>query len=68
MEKFDLIEDIAKRTGGDIYIGAAGPVRGGKSTFIRNFMELLVLDNIRDEHQREGPETRCPRPQPAAPL
>lgn len=61
MEKFDLIEDIAKRTGGDIYIGAAGPVRGGKSTFIRNFMELLVLDNIRDEHQRERARDSLPQ-------
>ncbi|MEW6522010.1 MAG: stage IV sporulation protein A [Bacillota bacterium] len=61
MEKYDLFKDIAERTGGDIYIGAAGPVRGGKSTFIRNFMELLVLDNILDEHERERARDSLPQ-------
>jgi stage IV sporulation protein A len=61
LEKFDLFKDIAERTGGDIYIGAAGPVRGGKSTFIRNFMELLVLDNIQDEHERERARDSLPQ-------
>ncbi len=46
MEKFDIYKDIAERTGGDIYIGVVGPVRAGKSTFIKRFMDLLVLPNI----------------------
>lgn len=51
MEKFDLFKDIVERTGGDIYIGTMGPVRTGKSTFIKRFMELLVLP-----YMKEGPE------------
>lgn len=43
MENLDLYEDIAKRTDGDIYIGVVGPVRTGKSTFIKKFMDLLVI-------------------------
>lgn len=46
MEKYDIYKDIAKRTGGDIYIGVVGPVRTGKSTFITKFMESLVIPNI----------------------
>ncbi len=46
MEKFDIFRDIAERTGGDIYIGVVGPMRAGKSTFIRRFMELFVIPNI----------------------
>ncbi len=48
MERFDLLKDITERTGGDIYLGVVGPVRTGKSTFIKRFMELLVLPNIGD--------------------
>ena len=44
MEQRNLYADIAARTGGDIYIGVVGPVRTGKSTFIKRFMELMVLD------------------------
>ena len=43
-----LYENIANRTNGDIYIGVVGPVRTGKSTFIKNFMDLLVIPNIDD--------------------
>ena len=43
MENYSVYEDIANRTGGDIYVGVVGPVRTGKSTFIRRFMETLVL-------------------------
>ena len=43
MENFQIYRDIQARTGGDIYIGVVGPVRTGKSTFIRRFMELLAL-------------------------
>ena len=52
MQQFDLYRDIAERTQGDIYIGVVGPVRTGKSTFIKKFVELAVLDNIKDEHRR----------------
>ena len=41
MEKFDLYKDIQARTGGEIYVGVVGPVRTGKSTFLRNFMSFL---------------------------
>ena len=44
--KFDLFKEIIERTGGDIYLGVVGPVRTGKSTFIKKFMEKLVLPNI----------------------
>ncbi|MEG2295366.1 MAG: stage IV sporulation protein A, partial [Oscillospiraceae bacterium] len=49
----NIYSDIAKRTGGDIYIGVVGPVRTGKSTFIKKFMEKLVLPNIENEFRRE---------------
>ncbi len=49
MENYSVYEDIANRTGGDIYIGVVGPVRTGKSTFIKRFMELMVLP-----HAEEG--------------
>ena len=49
MDNTKLYQDIAKRTQGDIYIGVVGPVRTGKSTFIRKFMENLVLPNIENE-------------------
>ncbi|MBQ4100372.1 MAG: stage IV sporulation protein A, partial [Oscillospiraceae bacterium] len=53
MESTNLYNDIAKRTGGDIYIGVVGPVRTGKSTFIKRFMETLVIPNIDSEYRRE---------------
>ena len=49
----DIYSNIAERTGGDIYIGVVGPVRTGKSTFIKRFMESLVIPNIRSEFMRE---------------
>ena len=51
-EDFNLYQDISTRTGGDIYIGVVGPVRTGKSTFIKNFMEMLIIPNIEDENER----------------
>ena len=44
----NIYKDIAQRTGGDIYIGVVGPVRCGKSTLIKNFMEKVVLPNMED--------------------
>lgn len=52
MDKFDLYRDIATRTGGDIYVGVVGPVRTGKSTVIKQFMEKLVVGGIGDENAR----------------
>lgn len=53
MENFEIYQDIKNRTDGDIYIGVVGPVRTGKSTFIKKFMELLVLPNIDNNYKRE---------------
>ncbi|MFC4302777.1 stage IV sporulation protein A [Cohnella boryungensis] len=52
MEKVDIFKDIAERTGGDIYLGVVGAVRTGKSTFIKRFMETVVLPNIALEADR----------------
>ena len=52
-EQFDVYADIKDRTGGEMYIGVVGPVRTGKSTFIKRFMENLVLPKLPD-----GPEKR----------
>ncbi len=53
MEEFQVYKDIADRTNGEIYLGVCGPVRTGKSTFIKRFMELLVLPGIADPHARK---------------
>ncbi len=53
METFNLYKDIAERTNGDIYIGVVGPVRTGKSTFIKKFMDLMVIPNIEDNNVKE---------------
>ena len=52
-ENLSVYQDIAKRTEGDIYVGVVGPVRTGKSTFIKRFMDLLVIPNIDNEYKRE---------------
>ncbi len=52
MVKSDIYSDIARRTDGDIYIGVVGPVRTGKSTFIKRFMETLVIPNIDSDYRR----------------
>ena len=53
MQAYDVYKDISERTGGDIYIGVVGAVRTGKSTFIRNMMDLLVLPRIQDEYEKQ---------------
>ncbi len=61
MEKNDLFRDIAERTGGDIYIGVVGPVRAGKSTFVKRFMELMVIPNIPDSNDRLRAKDELPQ-------
>ena len=53
MEKIDIIKSISGRTNGDIYLGVVGAVRTGKSTFIKKFIENLVVPNIEDEYERK---------------
>ena len=50
MDQFNVYKDMKARTNGEIYIGVVGPVRTGKSTFIKRFMNLMVLPNIEDEN------------------
>ena len=57
----DIYSNIAERTGGDIYIGVVGPVRTGKSTFIKRFMETLVIPNIKSEYMRERAVDELPQ-------
>ncbi|HBM81346.1 MAG: stage IV sporulation protein A [Clostridiales bacterium] len=61
MEEFDLYKDIAERTQGDIYIGVVGPVRTGKSTFIKRFMDLLVIPNIENDYKKERAKDELPQ-------
>ena len=52
-KEFDLYKDIQNRTNGEVYLGIVGPVRTGKSTFIKRFMDLMVLPFMEDVHSRE---------------
>ena len=61
MAEYSIYQDIATRTGGDIYIGVVGPVRSGKSTFIKRFMEAMVLPNIKDSNARERAKDEMPQ-------
>jgi len=61
MENFDIYRDIAERTEGDIYIGVVGPVRTGKSTFIKRFMDLLVIPNIENVYNKERARDELPQ-------
>lgn len=56
-----IYKDIATRTGGDIYIGVVGPVRTGKSTFIKKFMETVVLPNIEDDYDKKRAQDEMPQ-------
>jgi stage IV sporulation protein A len=53
VDKNSVLNDIAERTGGDIYLGVVGPVRTGKSTFVSRFMELMIIPGISDRYERE---------------
>ena len=61
MEKVDIFKDIAERTGGDIYLGVVGAVRTGKSTFIKKFMELVVIPNIENDSDRQRAQDELPQ-------
>lgn len=61
MTETSIYKDIEQRTGGDIYIGVVGPVRTGKSTFIKRFMDTLVIPNIESEPKRERAQDELPQ-------
>ena len=61
MENLNLYQDIKARTDGDVYIGVVGPVRTGKSTFIKRFMDLLVIPNISNNYKRERAQDELPQ-------
>ncbi len=61
MNTYDLYHDIRERTGGEIYIGVLGPVRTGKSTFIKRFMDVMVLPFMEDEHARTRAQDEMPQ-------
>lgn len=61
MMNANIYRDIAERTGGNIYLGVVGPVRTGKSTFIKRFMETLVLPNIDDPYEKERAKDEMPQ-------
>ena len=61
MNEYNIYEDIATRSGGDVYIGVVGPVRTGKSTFIKRFMETLVLPNIESEGAKQRATDEMPQ-------
>ena len=61
MDNYGIYQNIATRTNGDIYIGVVGPVRTGKSTFIKNFMNTAVLPNIKNEYKKERARDELPQ-------
>jgi len=61
MKNYDIYKDISERTNGDIYIGVVGPVRTGKSTFIKKFMDLLVIPNIENTYNKERAKDELPQ-------
>ncbi len=61
MAEYNVYQDISKRSGGDVYIGVVGPVRTGKSTFIKKFMDLLVIPNIDNAFKRERARDELPQ-------
>ena len=61
MSNVDIYKDISSRTNGDIYIGVVGPVRTGKSTFIKNFMEMFVIPNIDSPYKQDRAKDELPQ-------
>ncbi len=61
MENFDIYRDIAERTQGDIYVGVVGPVRTGKSTFIKKFMDMMVIPNIENTYKKQRAKDELPQ-------
>ena len=61
MAEYNIYQDIAERSGGDVYIGVVGPVRTGKSTFIKRFMDLLVIPNIDNAYRAERARDELPQ-------
>ncbi|MBS4534213.1 stage IV sporulation protein A [Clostridium sp. D2Q-14] len=61
MDKFNIYKEISERTDGDIYIGVVGPVRTGKSTFIKKFMDQLVIPNIENVHRKGRANDELPQ-------
>ncbi|MCG8483509.1 MAG: stage IV sporulation protein A, partial [Clostridia bacterium] len=61
MDHLNIYESIAERTDGDIYIGVVGPVRTGKSTFIKRFMDLLVIPNVENVYAKERVKDEMPQ-------
>lgn len=61
MSGFKVYQDLAERTNGEFYLGVCGPVRTGKSTFIKRFMELMVIPGIEDDNERERTTDELPQ-------
>ena len=61
MEDFNIYKDIAERTQGDIYVGVVGPVRTGKTTFIKRFMDLMVIPKIDNAYKKERAKDELPQ-------
>ncbi|MBD7914128.1 stage IV sporulation protein A [Clostridium sp. Sa3CUN1] len=61
MDSFNIYKDIAERTQGDIYVGVVGPVRTGKSTFIKKFMDLMVIPKIENNYKKERAKDELPQ-------
>ena len=61
MDHFHVYKDIEARTGGEIYVGVVGPVRTGKSTFIKRFMETMVLPDMENPYKRERARDELPQ-------
>ena len=61
MDSFQVYKDMKARTNGEIYIGVVGPVRTGKSTFIRRFAELLILPNLKEEQVKQRTQDELPQ-------
>lgn len=59
MDKYNVYQDMSRRTGGEIYLGIVGPVRTGKSTFIKRFMELVVIPEMSDDNEKVRTIDEC---------